>query len=133
MREWVCHLQLLLALTSAVILGSKCHGTHDHIVLSQIRESPNLEGQFPAFISHMNRVTQFIPPGTVFPFCCLLQLTWLRWRYSNWSPHRSLAQKSNSKSKLLYDCRFTANQIVLESSPLRLTTRDLFFSTEPLR
>jgi hypothetical protein len=31
----VCHLQLLLALASAVILRSKCHGTH-HILLSQI-------------------------------------------------------------------------------------------------
>jgi hypothetical protein len=36
-----------------------------------------------------------------------------------------------SKSKLLYDWRFTANQFVLASSLLRLTTR--FFSTEPLR
>jgi hypothetical protein len=29
-RGWVCHLQLLLALASAVILGSKSHGTLDH-------------------------------------------------------------------------------------------------------
>jgi hypothetical protein len=28
---WVCRLQLLLALASAVILWSKSHGTHDHI------------------------------------------------------------------------------------------------------
>jgi hypothetical protein len=35
-REWVCHLQLLLALASAFILGSEPHGTHDHISLSQI-------------------------------------------------------------------------------------------------
>jgi hypothetical protein len=32
--------------------------THDHILLSQIRDSPNLEGQVPVFISHRNRVTQ---------------------------------------------------------------------------
>jgi hypothetical protein len=36
---------------------------------------------------------------------------------------------SKSKSKLLYDCRFTANQFVLAPSPLRITTR-FFFSTE---
>jgi hypothetical protein len=33
---------------------------------------------------------------------------------------------SKSKSKSLYDWRFTANQFVLASSPLRLTTRDFF-------
>jgi hypothetical protein len=32
-----------------------------------------------------------------------------------------------SKSKLLYDWRFTANQFVLTSSPLKPTTRDFFF------
>jgi hypothetical protein len=35
---------------------------------------------------------------------------------------------SKSKSKLLYDWRFTANQFVLASSPLRPTTRFFFFS-----
>jgi hypothetical protein len=42
---WVCRLQLLLTLTSAVILRSVSRGTHDQILLSQIRDSPNLEGQ----------------------------------------------------------------------------------------
>jgi hypothetical protein len=44
MRGRVCRLQLLLALTSAVILKSESHGTHDHISPSQIRDSSNLEG-----------------------------------------------------------------------------------------
>jgi hypothetical protein len=35
---WVCHLQFLLALTSVFILGSKSCGTHDHILLPQIRD-----------------------------------------------------------------------------------------------
>jgi hypothetical protein len=39
-RGWVCHLQLLLALASAFILGSESRGTHDHILLSQIRNFP---------------------------------------------------------------------------------------------
>jgi hypothetical protein len=41
----ICRLQLLLALASAVVLGSQSRGIRDHILLSQIRDSPNLEGQ----------------------------------------------------------------------------------------
>jgi hypothetical protein len=40
---------LLLVLDSAVILGSESRGTRDHILLSQIRGSRNLEGQVPDF------------------------------------------------------------------------------------
>jgi hypothetical protein len=40
-RGWVCRLQLLLALVSAVILGSESCGTHDHLLLFQIRDSPS--------------------------------------------------------------------------------------------
>jgi hypothetical protein len=40
-RGWVCRLQLMLALASAVILGSESRGTHDHILLSQTRDSTN--------------------------------------------------------------------------------------------
>jgi hypothetical protein len=50
-RGWVCRLQLLLALASAIILKSESRGTRDYILLSQIRESPILEGQVPVFIS----------------------------------------------------------------------------------
>jgi hypothetical protein len=52
---WVCHLQLLLALASAFLLESESRGTLDHILLPQIRE---------------------------YPFCRLLRLAGLRWRYS---------------------------------------------------
>jgi hypothetical protein len=47
----VCILQLLLALTSAVILRFESHRIEDHILLSHIRDFPNLEGQVPVFIS----------------------------------------------------------------------------------
>jgi hypothetical protein len=46
-RGRVCRLRLLLALVSAVILGSQSRGTHDHILLSHIPDSPNLEGEVP--------------------------------------------------------------------------------------
>jgi hypothetical protein len=57
---WVCHLQLLLALASAVILRSESRGAHDHILLPQIRDSP-LEDQVPVFLNPRNRVTRFYP------------------------------------------------------------------------
>jgi hypothetical protein len=74
-RGWVCRLQLLLALARAVILGSESHGTHDHILLSQIRDSPNLEGQVPVFIPPRNRVVQLYPQALGSPFVasCNLQ------------------------------------------------------------
>jgi hypothetical protein len=46
-RGWVCTVQLLLVLASALILRSDSRGTRNHILLSQIRDSPNLEGQAP--------------------------------------------------------------------------------------
>jgi hypothetical protein len=61
MRGCVCCLELLLVLASAVILRSDYRGTRDHILLSQIRESPYLEGQVPVFISPRNRVAQLYP------------------------------------------------------------------------
>jgi hypothetical protein len=53
-RRRVCRLQLLLVFGSAVILESESRGTSKHILLSQID----------------------------FPFCRLLRLAGLRWRYS---------------------------------------------------
>jgi hypothetical protein len=60
-RWWVCCLQLLLALTSTIILVSESCGSYDHILLAQIQDSPNLEGHVPVFISPRNRVTQLYP------------------------------------------------------------------------
>jgi hypothetical protein len=59
-RGWVCRLQLLLVLASAVILRSESRGTHD-ILLSQIRDSPNLEGQVTVFISSRDMVARIYP------------------------------------------------------------------------
>jgi hypothetical protein len=39
-RGRICRLQLLLVLAITVILGSESCRTHDHVLLSQIRESP---------------------------------------------------------------------------------------------
>jgi hypothetical protein len=60
-RGWVCRLQLLLALANAVILRSESRGTHDHILLPCIRDSPSLVGKVTVFISPRNRVAQLYP------------------------------------------------------------------------
>jgi hypothetical protein len=60
-RGWVCRLQLLLGFASVVILRSESRGTHGHILLSQIRHSPKVEGQVPVFISRRKRVSQLYP------------------------------------------------------------------------
>jgi hypothetical protein len=65
-RGWVRRLQLLLVLARAVILRSESRGTRDHILLSQILVSPNLEGQFPVFISLRKTVARLYPQKTNF-------------------------------------------------------------------
>jgi hypothetical protein len=54
-----CSSQLLLVLTSAVILGSESSGTHDQLFLSLIRDSSNPDGQIPYLQSG-----PAMPPGT---------------------------------------------------------------------
>jgi hypothetical protein len=44
-----------------VILGSESRETYDHILLSQIRDCPNLEGQVAVFISPRKKVAQLYP------------------------------------------------------------------------
>jgi hypothetical protein len=86
-RGWVYRLQLLLVLASAVILRSNSGGTHDHILLSQIRNFSKLEGRSP----------YIYPPGTGwpgytpgFPFRRLLRLAGLQWRYSTQPPQGNI-------------------------------------------
>jgi hypothetical protein len=57
-RGRFCHLYLLLALATRVILASESCRTHDHISLSQIRDYTNLDGQVPVFISPNGLVAQ---------------------------------------------------------------------------
>jgi hypothetical protein len=72
MRGWVCRLQLLLVLASAVTIRSEFHWTRDHILLSQIRDARNLEGQTPVFICPGNWVARLYPQalGSLFVASC---------------------------------------------------------------
>jgi hypothetical protein len=83
-RGWVCSSQLLLVLTSAIILGSESCGTHNHILLSQIRDSPNLKGQVPVFIY----------PGTGLP--SYTPRHWVKWMSSSSSYIATNGQSASS-------------------------------------
>jgi hypothetical protein len=67
MKGLACRLKFLLVLASAVILTSETRGYHNHILLSQIRDSPNLEGKVHVFMSPRKRVAQLYPQALV-PF-----------------------------------------------------------------
>jgi hypothetical protein len=85
LTRWrVCHLQLLLALASAVIFGSESRGTPNHVLLSQFLE---------------------------FPFRRLPQLAGLRWRISTPPQHRII---SVTEFWVLYYDRRSVGQSVLE-------------------
>jgi hypothetical protein len=86
-RRQVCNLLLLLVLASAVSLRSESHGAQDHILTSQFLRLPQPGGPGHRIYIPQEQDGPDIPPGTGFPFCCLLQLAGLRWRYSILPPH----------------------------------------------
>jgi hypothetical protein len=112
-RGWVCNLlvQLLLGLARTIILGSNSRRTKT-IFYRVVWDSPNLEGQVPVFICPRNRVPPVIPPGTGYPFCRLLRLAGLRWRYSNPPPHES-EQTTLAKATLLLRWELYSNGLLV--------------------
>jgi hypothetical protein len=84
---------LLLGLARAVTLGSKSYRTHGHISMSHLR-LPQLGGLGPRIYIPQEQCGSVIPLGTGFPFCRLLRLSGLRWRYSNPPPHGVYQQES---------------------------------------
>jgi hypothetical protein len=111
MRGLVCRLQLLLAVASAVILGFESRVTHDHILLTEIRDSPNLEGQVQVFIFPRNRVTRLYPQtlGSLFIASYYSQ------GYGGGIPNRLHA--SQSQSHIASDSQ-SVSQSALVSSPI---------------
>jgi hypothetical protein len=73
-RGRVCRIQLLLVLASAVVLGSESRGTHDHILLSQIRDSPNPEDQIPVLSYNPRHRVHFSSPPTNRRACTIYSL-----------------------------------------------------------
>jgi hypothetical protein len=74
------------ALASAVISRSESQRTHDHTLLSPIRDSLNREDRVPYLYSPGTGWPGYTP-STWFPFLRLLRLAGLRWRYSTQPPH----------------------------------------------
>jgi hypothetical protein len=72
--------------TAQSLSGPSPRRTHDHILLSQIRDSPNLEDQVPVFTPKTGWPS-YIHPGTGSSFRRIVRLAGLRWRYSNPDPH----------------------------------------------
>jgi hypothetical protein len=62
-RGWVCRLQLLLVLASAVILRSESRGTHNHILLPHVRFETLSTWRARSLYSYppRNRVTRLYP------------------------------------------------------------------------
>jgi hypothetical protein len=67
-RGWVCHLQPLLALASAVILGYESRGPHNHNFTASGSRLPRPWGQGPRIYIPQEQGGPVIPPGTGFPF-----------------------------------------------------------------
>jgi hypothetical protein len=72
----------------------------DHILLSHLR-LPQPGGPGPHIHIPQEQGAPVIPLGTGFPFCHLLRLTGLQWRYSN--PPLNGSQHMSKKSKSCYD------------------------------
>jgi hypothetical protein len=85
-RGWVCRLQLLLVLASVVILRSESREIHDYILVPPIRDSLQLGGSVICIYIAWKQGDPVITPGTVFPFCRILRLARLWWRYSTPPP-----------------------------------------------
>jgi hypothetical protein len=90
MRAWVWNLQLLLGLTSRVILGTKSCRTHNNTLLSQIRESPNLENQVSMFIFPTNKVAQ------LYSQALSREVSESKLYYNQWSIGQSLGDRNPS-------------------------------------
>jgi hypothetical protein len=86
MRGWVCRLQLLLVLASAVIPGPSPAGLMTLLYCLKFETPLTWKIRSPYLYPLGTRWPNYTP-GTRFPFRCLLLLAGLRWRYSNRTPH----------------------------------------------
>jgi hypothetical protein len=76
-----------------LLLLSESRGTHGHILLSQIRDSPTWRARSP-YLHLPGTGWPVIPPSIGFPFRHLLQLVGIRWWYSNPPPCGVISQKT---------------------------------------
>jgi hypothetical protein len=101
-------------LASAVIIGSESHRTHDNILLFQIQDSTNLEGQVPIFISPRKKVAQLHPHA-------LGSLFVTSYDFQGYGGYIQ-------KSKLCYNQRSVSQSVLVSSTHLGLMTGFLLLS-----
>jgi hypothetical protein len=112
---------------SEVILRCESRQSHDHILLSHIRDSPKLEGQVPVFISPRNRMAEIYPPS----LGVLFVTSYDSQGYGGGIRPRLHTGFTSGQLEVKVTLRlvvFTANQFVLASSPQKLTIRNFFSS-----
>jgi hypothetical protein len=80
------------------ILRSESRGTRDHILLSEIWESLNLEGQVPIFFIPQEQGDPVIRLGTGFPFLPRVRIAGLGWRCSTPPPYGQFFLESRGQS-----------------------------------
>jgi hypothetical protein len=85
-RGWVCRLQLLLLLASAVSLRPEFRGAHDDFYCLRFETPPTWRDRSP-YLYPPGTGWPSYTPGTGFPFRRILRLAGLRWRYSIQPPH----------------------------------------------
>jgi hypothetical protein len=96
-RGWVCRLQLLLVLFSAVILRD----SWPHFTVSDSRfRQPG--GPGPRIYITQEQGGPVISPGTVFPFHRVLRLAGLPWKYWTPPPHGNFSYLQSSKDYVVY-------------------------------
>jgi hypothetical protein len=110
-------LLLLQVLASAVPLGSESHGTQDQILLFKFLRLPDPGEPGPRIYIPLEQGGLDIPPGTGFPFCRLLRLTGLRWRYSIPPPDRG-GLCSNAYIYIYFTVSLVNKYLICKMSPV---------------
>jgi hypothetical protein len=119
--EGVCCLQLLLVLTSAVILRSESHGTYDHMLLSQIRDSSNLKSQVPVLYPR-KMVAQLYPQTLGYFFIASYDSQGCGGGIRTCLHMGAAANRVRDTLQQ----QFTTNQLILVPSPLRTRPEIIF-------
>jgi hypothetical protein len=76
-----------------------------------LASNPQPGGSGPCIYVPQRQGDKVVPPGSGFPFRCLLRLAGLRWRYSSPPPHRTIRPDLKSiKRQSVYLIQMTKNR-----------------------
>jgi hypothetical protein len=98
---------------------------HDHILLSQVSDSPNLVGQVPVFISPRNRVVQLYPQALGSIFIASHDSQGCGGDMRIHFHFGDSTDRVESSRVLCYDRRSVGQSVLVSSTHLGLTTRFL--------